>query len=145
MHQNPVLWRFHAIHHSPDQVDWLVNSRAHPLDMVILHLAGLVPVYLPGLASASNSADAVAAAVVVAGTVWSFLIHDYVKWRLGPFEHIVSSPAFHHWHHTNDEHRDQSFAAVLPVIDRVFGTLHLPAEFPTVYGVDEKVPDKLVG
>jgi len=145
MHSNPFLWRIHAIHHSAGHVDWLVNSRAHPLDIVILHMAGLVPVYLLGLASASNGADPVAVTVVLVGTFWSFMIHANIKWRLGFVEHMISSPAFHHWHHTNDEFRDHNFAAILPVLDRLFGTLHLPPEFPTVYGVDADVPPEIIG
>ncbi len=33
-HGIPLLWRFHAVHHSPIHVDWLVNSRGHPVDFV---------------------------------------------------------------------------------------------------------------
>src|SRR5258707_611925 len=28
MHASPRLWRFHAIHHSAEELDWLVNTRA---------------------------------------------------------------------------------------------------------------------
>src|ERR1700730_14029553 len=33
-HEIPLLWRFHAIHHSAEEIDWLVNTRAHPFDIV---------------------------------------------------------------------------------------------------------------
>jgi sterol desaturase/sphingolipid hydroxylase (fatty acid hydroxylase superfamily) len=33
-HQIPFLWRFHAVHHSAEQLDFLVSSRAHPVDLV---------------------------------------------------------------------------------------------------------------
>jgi len=42
-HEVPFLWRFHAIHHSAEQIDWLVNTRAHPLDIVFVRLCGFVP------------------------------------------------------------------------------------------------------
>jgi sterol desaturase/sphingolipid hydroxylase (fatty acid hydroxylase superfamily) len=29
-HQIPLLWRFHAIHHSAEEMDWLVNTRRMP-------------------------------------------------------------------------------------------------------------------
>lgn len=45
-HEIPLLWRFHAIHHSAEHIDWLVNTRAHPLDMVFGRLCGLVPIYV---------------------------------------------------------------------------------------------------
>ncbi len=139
-HANPWLWRFHAVHHSAEHVDWLVNTRAHPIDMVFTRMAGLVPVYLLGLGQHTPGDVADTAAVIsIVGVVWSFMIHANVWFRFGPLEWLVSTPAFHHWHHTNDEHRDHNFAAVFPLFDRVFGTLYLPKTYPAVYGVDAPV------
>ena len=114
--------------------------------MVFTRLAGLVPVYLLGLAQTSrNGIDPAAALVVILGTAWSFFIHANVRFRLGPLERVISSPAFHHWHHTNDEHRDRNFAAIFPFLDVVFGTAWLPKHWPPVYGIDAKVPPTLTG
>jgi len=145
-HASPFLWRFHAIHHSAEQLDWLVNTRAHPFDMVFTRLSGLAPVYLLGLAQAAGHRfDPAVALVTVFGTVWTFFIHSNVRFRLGPIEWLVSSPAFHHWHHTNDEHRDRNFAAIFPLIDRIFGTAWLPNHWPKVYGIDAPVSPTLAG
>ena len=145
-HSFPWLWRFHAVHHSAEHLDWLVNTRAHPFDMVFTRLSGLAPVYLLGLAQATGTRlDPVVALVMIAGTVWSFFIHANVRIRLGPLEWLISSPAFHHWHHTNDEHRDRNFAAIFPLIDRVFGTAWLPKHWPPVYGIDAQTPPTLTG
>jgi sterol desaturase/sphingolipid hydroxylase (fatty acid hydroxylase superfamily) len=144
-HAYPVLWRFHAIHHSAEHVDWLVNTRAHPVDLVLTRLSGLIPVYLLGLAQVTGGPDVGVALALIIGTIWSFFIHANVRWRLGPLEWLVSTPAFHHWHHTNDEHRDRNFAALFPAIDRVFGTAWLPRHWPPVYGIDAKVPPTLSG
>lgn len=139
-HASPFLWRFHAVHHSPEKLDWLVNTRAHPLDMIVTRFGGLLLVYVSGLAQVTDSGlDPLLLAVTFGGTLWSFLIHANIRWRLGPLEWLVSTPAFHHWHHTNDEHRDRNFAAIFPLYDRLFGTLHLPAGFPPVYGIDGHV------
>jgi sterol desaturase/sphingolipid hydroxylase (fatty acid hydroxylase superfamily) len=145
-HAHPLLWRFHAIHHSAEHLDWLVNTRAHPFDMVFTRLSGLAPVYLLGLAQATGRGlDPVVAMVTIIGTVWSFFIHANIRFRLGPLEWLVSTPAFHHWHHTNDENRDRNFAAIFPLIDRVFGTAWLPKNWPPVYGIDAKIPPTLDG
>jgi sterol desaturase/sphingolipid hydroxylase (fatty acid hydroxylase superfamily) len=125
-HRSPYLWQFHAIHHTPEHIDWLVNTRAHPVDIVVTRLGGLVPLYLLGLDKTGTQ-------------VWAFMVHANVRWRFGWLEQVIATPAFHHWHHTNDEHRDRNFAATLPVIDRLFGTLHLPDRYPTIYGIDEPV------
>ena len=145
-HAFPVLWRFHAVHHSAEHMDWLVNTRAHPFDMVFTRLSGLAPVYLLGLAqSKGNHGDTAVAVVTILGTIWSFFIHSNIRLRLGPLEWLISTPAFHHWHHTNDEHHNRNFAAIFPVIDRVFGTSWLPKHWPPEYGIDAKTSQTLSG
>jgi len=142
-HRSPYLWQFHAIHHTPEHIDWLVNTRAHTVDIVVTRLGGLVPLYLLGLDKAGTQAGMVPVIITLIGTVWSFMVHANVRWRFGWLEQVIATPAFHHWHHTNDEHRDRNFAATLPVIDRLFGTLHLPDRYPTIYGIDEPVQPTL--
>jgi sterol desaturase/sphingolipid hydroxylase (fatty acid hydroxylase superfamily) len=145
-HAVPLLWRFHAIHHSAEHLDWLVNTRAHPFDMVFTRLSGLAPVYLLGLATtAGPRIDTGVAIITVFGTVWTFFIHANIRVRLGPLEWLISSPAFHHWHHTRDEHRDRNFAFIFPVIDRLFGTAWLPKYWPPAYGIHAKVSPTLSG
>jgi sterol desaturase/sphingolipid hydroxylase (fatty acid hydroxylase superfamily) len=143
-HQIPFLWRFHSIHHAPEHIDWLVDTRAHPVDIAVTRLSGLTPLYLLGLAAPAGPGSLVAAAITVFGTFWSFFVHANVRWRLGPLEWLVATPAFHHWHHTNDEHRDHNYAALFPVVDRMFGTHHLPAHWPPVYGIDKPPPDSFI-
>lgn len=145
-HASPMLWRFHAIHHSIEHLDWMANTRAHPVDVVFVRLCGLAPLYALGLANpeASGASAMVPVYVTLAGTVWAFLIHANVRWRFGPIEQIVATPAFHHWHHHNEPtHRDTNFAALMPFVDRLFGTLHLPRHWPASYGVDEPVRGNL--
>ena len=140
-HETPLLWRFHAVHHAPEHVDWLVNTRAHPIDMVFTRLCSLAPLYALGLAQPTGGQVAmVPVYITLIGTVWAFFIHANVRWRFGPLEQLVATPAFHHWHHTNDEHRDHNYAALLPVVDRLFGTFHLPRHWPPAYGVDDPPP-----
>ena len=143
-HEVPLLWRFHAIHHSAGHVDWLVNTRAHPVDMLFSRLCALVPIYVLGLAQVSrNQTDLAPILVILVGTIWGFLIHANLRWRLGWLEWLVATPAFHHWHHTNDEHRDHNYASILPWLDRLFGTLHLPRSWPPTYGIDAPMPPGL--
>lgn len=146
-HEIPLLWRFHAIHHSAVQLDWLVNTRAHPVDMVFTRLCGIVPLYVVGLAQPmAQMPDLVPMLVLLSGTVWGFFIHANVSWRLNWLGWLIVTPAFHHWHHTNDDHRDRNYAAMLPVFDRIFGTYHLPAtRWPAEYGIDVPMTVGLAG
>jgi sterol desaturase/sphingolipid hydroxylase (fatty acid hydroxylase superfamily) len=82
--------------------------------------------------------------VTLFGTVWGFFIHANVRWRFGPLEWLVSTPAFHHWHHTNDEHFNRNYSTMLPWMDRIFGTHYMPRDrWPPRYGIDDKLPDSL--
>ena len=146
MHAHLTLWRFHAVHHSPEELDWLVNTRAHPFDMIFVRFAGLAPVYLLGLAQTTGThIDPAVAILLIFGTLWTFFIHANMRVRLGPLEWLISSPAFHHWHHTKDDHRDHNFAFVFPFIDRIFGTAWLPKHWPAVYGIGAEMPATIVG
>ena len=128
----------------------LVNSRAHPVDLIFTRLCGMAPMYLFGLAQPmSNSLDLAPVLVAIAGTFWGFFIHANVNWRLGFVEQILSTPAFHHWHHTtNDGERylNKNYSAMLPWVDRLFGTYFLPRQqWPQRYGTDTAVASGLGG
>jgi sterol desaturase/sphingolipid hydroxylase (fatty acid hydroxylase superfamily) len=134
-HQIAWLWRFHAVHHAPEHLYFLINTRSHPVDMIVTRLFGMTPLYVLGLAGAGAAGSAVPAAVIVLGTAWGFFIHTNVRVRLGILEWIVATPFFHHWHHTSLAPLDRNFAATLPLLDRVFGTLHMPPAWPLAYGL----------
>jgi sterol desaturase/sphingolipid hydroxylase (fatty acid hydroxylase superfamily) len=140
-HRIPFLWRFHAIHHSAATLDFLSNTRAHPVDIVFVRLCGFAPLFALGLAGGIRTP----AIVIVLGTIWGFFIHANLRWRFGLLESIVATPFFHHWHHTNDSMRDRNYAAMLPLVDLIFGTLHLPKRWPTEYGIDTAMPPSMVG
>ncbi|NBV44998.1 MAG: sterol desaturase family protein [Planctomycetia bacterium] len=146
VHRSPLLWRFHAVHHSAEHLDWLVNTRAHPVDIVLIRLGGLAPVYLLGLGMSSSGKPEIGVMVVtIVGTLWSFFIHSNIRWRLGVVEWLVATPAFHHWHHSNDERRDRNYAALFPWIDLLFGTHDVPPVHPTSYGISGAMSPTLAG
>ena len=148
MHQVPFLWRFHAIHHSAEAMDWLVNTRTHPIDSFLGRFAGLAPIYVLGLAQPSGvHLDSVPPLFVIVGSLWSFFIHANLKWRFGWLERLISTPAFHHWHHTKDSRAeiDKNYASMLPILDIVFGTYYVPRHLPKQYGIDGPMPADLAG
>jgi sterol desaturase/sphingolipid hydroxylase (fatty acid hydroxylase superfamily) len=149
-HQFPLLWRFHAIHHSAEHMDFMVHTRSHPVDMVFTRLCGTIPLYVLGLANPGQPGQSLVLvlSVVYLQKMWGFFIHANVKWRFGPLEWLVATPAFHHWHHTNDgpDVINKNYAALLPVVDKVFGTLYLPKDrSPQKYGIDQPMPETMMG
>lgn len=113
MHSVPALWRLHRVHHSSERMDWLAAAYLHPFGGAILLL-----------------------------TMHAIFQHANFRVRFGPLRKVVSSPQFHHWHHTNDpQGRNRNFAGLFPLIDGIFGTLHLPdREWPQTYGIDDPMP-----
>jgi sterol desaturase/sphingolipid hydroxylase (fatty acid hydroxylase superfamily) len=74
----------------------------------------------------------------VIATTWSFFVHANLHWRLGWLEHLIATPAFHHWHHTNEDRRhiNNNYATFLPLMDRIFGSFYLPSKrWPHCYGL----------
>jgi sterol desaturase/sphingolipid hydroxylase (fatty acid hydroxylase superfamily) len=144
-HEIPFLWRFHAIHHSAENIDFLVNTRTHPVDVVFGKFCGLVPIYILGLGGPIGTAGSVVpAGVMLFGTLWGYFIHANLRWRFGPLEWLISTPAFHHWHHTLSGPIDRNYSSTLPWLDWLFGTFHLPRDkWPDAYGVQEKLPESL--
>jgi len=149
MHAVPLLWRFHALHHSAEQMDWLVNTRAHPLDLVFTRLCGLLPLYLLGLVRTGGDAvDSTPLLVTLVASTWGYLIHANLRWRFGACEHVLATPAFHHQHHARlaaGNRGHGNYAAMLPLMDHLFGTWRAaePAG-PAHYGTDEPVPPILI-
>jgi sterol desaturase/sphingolipid hydroxylase (fatty acid hydroxylase superfamily) len=148
-HENAWLWRFHSIHHIPVAMDWLVNTHAHPVDLIFTRLCGYVPLYFLGLAhGARNTVDWVPLLVALVANIWGYFIHANVRLRFGWLENLIATPAFHHWHHDNvgPTHRHNNYSPVFPWVDRLFGTFQLDRQhWPGSYGIDGPEAHGLVG
>jgi len=145
-HEIPFLWRFHAVHHSAEEIDYLVSTRAHPVDFVWGRLWMLTPLFALGLVSPMRFSDGwIPALILIVGSFWGFFVHANVRWRLGPFEWLLATPGFHHWHHTMGLQRNCNYASMFPWLDRIFGSHYLPNSWPAQYGIPEPMAPTLVG
>lgn len=140
-HRVPLLWRFHAIHHSSRQMDWLAAARVHPLDQLVSKGLILIPLFLLGFSRETFGA------YIALATFHAVLVHANVRLDFGPLKWVIATPAYHHWHHSDDPRaRDKNFAGELPVLDWLFGTMYMPErEWPGSYGTGEEVPSGYVG
>jgi len=140
-HTVPWLWRFHSVHHSAEEMDWLVAVRNHPIDLLLLRLASIGP-----LVALHVTPAALGIVVVIFG--WqSWLVHANVRLHYGPLRWVFVSPDFHHWHHSAErEAFDRNYASLFACWDVLFGTVHFArGRQPSRYGVDERVPAGYVG
>ncbi len=139
-HEVPFLWRFHSIHHSTEHLDWISGLRSHPFDGTLI----APPFFF--LVAAGFSPEFTGALAVVQVVLGIFL-HANVRFRLRWLHKLVITPEFHHWHHANEPVAIHSnYSVFLPAWDLLFGTYFMPDDRrPTVYGVNEPIPDTLVG
>ncbi len=119
-HRFEILWRFHAVHHSARDLDWLAAHREHPLDGIVTQFAINLPGMLLGV-----SFEALGALVVLRG-MWAIFIHSNVSLPVGPLRYLLGEPALHHWHHARVRETEHNFANLAPYLDLVFGTYHRP-------------------
>ncbi len=137
-HAVPALWRFHKVHHSVETMDWIAGSRLHLVDVIVTR--GLV---LLALMVAGFDQLAVYAYLALV-SFHAVFIHANFAPRAAWLERWVAMPRFHHWHHgIEPEARDVNFAVHLPMIDRWFGTHHMPeGRWPEGYGIaGERAPE----
>ncbi len=140
-HAVPALWRFHAIHHSSVNMDWLAGSRLHIVDVIVTRAIVVLPLFALGFDQRA------VAAYLVFVSFHAVFIHANVRVDLRRFEPWVVTPRFHHWHHAKErEAIDKNFAVHLPWIDRLFGTAYEPAgQWPERYGIEgDPVPVDLI-
>ena len=128
------LWKYHAVHHSSEDLDWISAARFHPVNIflgtvlvdVALLLAGISPNVMLWVGPFTTATSA--------------FVHANLNWTLGPFKYVLAGPVFHRWHHTAlDRGGSSNFAGTFPIWDLLFGTFYMPEnELPDAYGIDDK-------
>ena len=130
-HRIPWLWKFHAVHHSAKSMDWIAGARMHFLEIIVLRSLTATPMFVLGF---DKSAIQTYILIVY---VYSSFIHSNIGTSFGPVEKVLVSPRYHHWHHgLEKEAIDVNFAIHFPLLDRLFGTHHMPeGRWPNGYGI----------
>lgn len=139
-HEWAWLWRFHAVHHSNQELDFLAAHRQHPLEAIWLLAAANLPVLALGFSMEPLLW------FVLAQKLYTAFLHANVRIGYGRFGVLLASPQFHHWHHDGRPGAPaKNFASTLPLLDKLWGTYAAPAGFPERYGIDEPMAPDLLG
>jgi sterol desaturase/sphingolipid hydroxylase (fatty acid hydroxylase superfamily) len=137
-HRVGFLWRFHAIHHSAEHLDWLAAHREHPVDSIYTLTLINLPAFVLGF-----PLETLAGLVAFRG-LWAIYIHSNVRLPIGPLRMLIGAPELHHWHH--DRARDAgTYANISPLMDLAFGTYRCPDQEPAAFGLSEPMPTSYVG
>ena len=118
-HRLDALWRFHALHHSQEELSVLTSFRAHPL----MHTTGFILATIPVvvLMPTRPIAPVLITIYVCIGT----LQHANLRWTFGPLGRVIVSPAYHRLHHDRENQ-----AVNLGVVLTVWDVLTRCAVFP---------------
>ena len=101
------------------------------MDVVLTRAVSFVPLFVMGFS------ELAILAYVILVSFHAVMIHANVRFRFGWLRWVFATPEYHHWHHTAERDAlDRNFAVHLPVIDRIFGTAHLPGRWPERYGIE---------
>ncbi|MBU2587911.1 MAG: sterol desaturase family protein [Alphaproteobacteria bacterium] len=140
-HAVPILWRFHAVHHSSEHLDWLATYRVHPVDQVL----NSTMIALPAIVLGFSPIPLLIYAIIY--RIHAPLLHSNIKFDLGPLGLVFTSPRFHHWHHADQENAyDRNFGGQLSIFDGLFGTHNKAGEgtLPARYGIGGAIPETYV-
>ena len=123
LHEQPLLWRLHSIHHSPERLYWLNAARFHPLDTAGSYCIAVIPLGILGIGPD----------VLLLISVWiavhGLFQHCNIHLRLGPLNYIFSMAELHRWHHSLQlEEANNNYGNNIIFWDLIFGTFYLPKD-----------------
>ena len=119
-HRLDSLWRFHALHHSQEELSVLSSFRAHPL----MHTTGFVLSTIP--VAVLMPTRAIAPVLITIYVCIGTLQHANLRWTFGPLGRVIVSPAYHRLHHAPDI-QDANLGVVLTIWDVLAGCATFPS------------------
>jgi len=111
-HRVRMLWRFHELHHSQEDMNALTVFRTHPF----LHVSYLIAL-IPGVFLLANGA--VSTSVLIAYAAFVAFAHSNTNLGFGPFRRILVSPNYHRIHHRRDGAQDVNLGFALTIWDEL--------------------------
>jgi sterol desaturase/sphingolipid hydroxylase (fatty acid hydroxylase superfamily) len=128
-----VLWRFHELHHSQEDLNALTVFRTHPF----IHVSYLLAL-VPGLVLLNNGVVSMTVLIVYGGIV--AFAHSNTNLGFGPLGRILVSPNYHRIHHRLDGAQDVNLGFALTIWDQLFHR----AIFPTseTIRIDTGIPGR---
>ncbi len=137
-HEVPLIWRFHAVHHSVTKLWFLNTGRFHFVDSLLSIVLGLAILLVMG--APMEVVKWLSAITAFIG----MLTHCNVEMRFGPLNYIFNTPGLHRWHHSKDlKEGNRNYCENVMIWDHVFGSYY-DADYrpPADIGMGDYMPDK---
>ncbi len=145
LHRIPLLWEFHKVHHSVEQMGFAAHLRYHWMENVVYKSLEYIPLAMIGFGIDDFFV------VHVAATIIGHWNHANFTVAIGPLKYLFNNPRMHIWHHAHDLPAERrygvNFGISLSIWDYLFSTNYIPRSgkdirlgFPGV----EKFPTKFI-
>ncbi|MFN2560708.1 MAG: sterol desaturase family protein [Jatrophihabitans sp.] len=132
-HRIRLLWRFHELHHSQEDMNVLTVFRTHPL----IHVSYVLAV-VPALVLLANGELPTLLLVLYGGSV--AFAHSNTNLSFGRLERVFVSPNFHRVHHRLRGPQDVNLGFTLTIWDQLSHRAVLPT--PETARADTGLPER---
>jgi sterol desaturase/sphingolipid hydroxylase (fatty acid hydroxylase superfamily) len=140
MHKTPLLWRFHLIHHSDNNVDVTTGLRHHPGDSFLRGLFFLLLIFISGAPMYSVMIYQTLVVIATAFTHANISLPQKLDRALSL---VLVSPNMHKvHHHWKQPYTDSNYGAVFSIWDRLLGTFMKLDTKDIRYGLDRYYPNE---
>ena len=121
MHQNPLLWRIHRVHHADSAVDVSTSFRNHPLELLVtVPVSALVTTAIGAPLSVVTASQT----IIIAAKIWEHADISLSARIDRALAAVIFTPRLHRLHHNPERViHDSNFGTVFTMWDRMFGTL----------------------
>ena len=136
-HANKLYWKFHCIHHTPEQLTPLSKFRIHWVDMTVFGTVKALPLMMLG-----HMDDLWMPYLPL--MLLQVFSHFDIDFHYGPvLGRFLVSPRYHRVHHSADPaQQNTNFGIIFSCWDYIFGTANADLTRPAAFGLREvKVPD----
>lgn len=140
MHKVPVLWRFHLVHHSDNNVDVTTGLRHHPGDSLLRGIFFLLLIFVSG---APMYSVMIYQTLVVLATAFTHANISLPRRVDKALSYFLVSPNMHKvHHHWVQPYTDSNYGAVFAFWDRLFNTFTTLDPHKIKYGLDKYYPNE---
>lgn len=124
LHRVPLLWEFHKVHHSVEEMGFAAHLRYHWMENILYRIPEFLVLSLLGFGV--KDFFIVYTLTLVIGH-WN---HANIVLPLGPLKYVFNNPQMHIWHHAWELPRKYgvNFGISLSLWDYIFGSAFIPSD-----------------
>lgn len=126
LHRFDLLWHFHAVHHSVEEMSFAAHLRFHWMEHVVY-----TPVKYITVALLFGTEPQAVYGTYVFATVIGHINHANMNISYGPLKYLINNPVMHIWHHSKKLPKDHrmgvNFGISLSLWDYIFRTAYIPS------------------